>query len=105
MKHIRGFYLTIGALNILAAVLMSVAVGTNKWTEASVVRNIAISSGNLTRDASFTAGFKYIGMFRGCEEKKYGSYFEPRSRCFNGKQSATILSGLPPPPTELFIWR
>jgi len=83
MKHKRGFYLTIGVLNILAATLMSVAIGTNKWAEASVVRNIAIPNGNLTRDASFTAGFKYIGMFRGCEEKKYGSYFEPRSRCFN----------------------
>jgi len=75
--------LTIGVLNVLAATLMSVAIGTNKWAEASVVRNIAIPNGNLTRDASFTAGFKYIGMFRGCEEKKYGSYFEPRSRCFN----------------------
>ena len=73
-----------GILNVLAVVLMSIAVGTNRWTEASVVRKIAISSGNSTKDASFLAGFKYIGLFRGCEEKKYAIYFEPRSRCFNG---------------------
>ena len=82
--HQRGFYLTLGGLNVLAVILMSVAVGTNRWTEANVIRKIVIAMQNSTSDASFDAGFKYIGLFRGCEEKKYAVYFEPRLRCFTG---------------------
>ena len=73
-----------GIANVVAVVLLSVAIGTSKWSESIVVRNIAKTSANATKDTSFTAGFKYMGLFRGCEEKKYGVYFVARSRCFNG---------------------
>lgn len=83
--HQRGFYFAIGVLNSITVILLSISIGTNRWTEAVIRRKTAWSNGNSTKDATFTAGFKYIGLFHGCEEKKYGTYFIARSRCFNGK--------------------
>lgn len=70
-------------LTSLAIVLLAIALGTPKWIESDIVRTIQKGNNVNSSVVNFKAGYKYMGMFRGCEEKDYGNFFAARKRCFD----------------------
>ena len=78
----HGVSLLTGVLAIVSAILLALAIGTTEWLRSDIIRIVKHGSNGTTETVD--AGYKYFGMFRGCEEKKFGALFASRRRCFEG---------------------
>ena len=89
--HRHGLYFLLGIINLMSAALLAIAIGTPRWIQADILRKATQANSNTTQ-LSFSAGYKHMGLFRGCEKKNYGHLFGARYRCFNGKRIFFLLS-------------
>ena len=83
--HRHGLYLLLGLINLMSAALLAIAIGTPRWIQADILRKATQANSNSTQ-LFFSAGYKHMGLFRGCEKKNYGHLFGARYRCFHGKK-------------------
>ena len=73
----RGVALASAILASCCFVLTVVSIATDSWVHGEIARS---SNGRM-----FYAGNKTFGLFKGCENKRYGEYSSYRKRCFNSK--------------------